>query len=46
MNSAGTMQVGWQETNGKWYYLYSDGAIAKNTTIDSYALDENGAWIN
>lgn len=41
----GAMATGWQQINGKWYYLYSDGSMASNTIIDSYQLDENGAWI-
>ena len=34
-----------QKSNGTWYYLYSDGAMASNTVIDGYSLDASGAWI-
>ena len=40
------MKTGWfKDTNGKWYYLQSSGAMAKSTTIDGYKLDDNGVWI-
>jgi glucan-binding YG repeat protein len=42
----GVMATGWVQINGKWYYLYSNGAMATNTVIDSYRLDETGAWVN
>ncbi|EKQ51502.1 MULTISPECIES: right-handed parallel beta-helix repeat-containing protein [unclassified Clostridium] len=38
--------TGWNKINGKWYYFYSDGYMANNTSIDGYILDSNGAWIN
>lgn len=41
----GYMKVGWIQDQGKWYYLCGSGAMAKNTTIDGYVLDYNGAWI-
>ncbi|MFW2489256.1 hypothetical protein D2A34_04585 [Clostridium chromiireducens] len=45
-NSDGTMKVGWlKNTDGKWYYLYTSGIMAKNTIINGYKLDSNGAWI-
>lgn len=42
---AGVAQTGWQQTNGKWYYLYSNGSMASNITIDWYRVDESGAWV-
>lgn len=40
------MVTGWlQDTDGKWYYLNSNGAMAKNTTINGYYVDENGVWV-
>lgn len=40
------MHTGWlKDTNGKWYYLYNNGAMAYNTVIDGYTLDASGAWI-
>lgn len=46
LNTSGAMQTGWINLNDKWYYLYDSGIMAKDTTIDSYALDSNGALIN
>ncbi|MDC9317165.1 hypothetical protein [Clostridioides difficile] len=39
------MKTGWVQLSGNWYYLYSDGTMASNTTIDSYKLGSDGAWI-
>lgn len=41
----GYMKTGWVQYQGKWYYLYSSGAMAKSTTIGSYSVDSNGVWI-
>lgn len=39
--------TGWlQDTDGKWYYLYVDGSMAADTTIDGYHLGKSGALIN
>ena len=32
----------WQEIDGKWYYFYIDGSLAKNAKIGEYEVDENG----
>lgn len=32
----------WLEIDGKWYYFYVDGSLARNTKIDNYEVDENG----
>lgn len=37
--------TGWKLIEGKWYYFYSTGYMAHDTTIDNYKLDSNGAWI-
>jgi hypothetical protein len=37
--------TGWREIEGKWYYFYSSGYMAFNTTIDGYALSSSGQWI-
>ena len=37
--------TGWRNINGSWYYFYSDGYMAHDTTIEGYRLDSNGAWI-
>lgn len=42
----GVMQTGWIYSSGKWYYCYpSSGEMATNATIDDYAIDSTGAWI-
>lgn len=38
--------TGWRSINGNWYYFYSNGYMAKNTTIDGYYLDSSGVWNN
>lgn len=37
--------TGWKQIDGKWYYFYSDGYMAHDTTIDHYKLGSDGAWI-
>ena len=32
----------WLQIDGKWYYFYADGSLAKSTKIDGYEVDENG----
>ncbi|MEA4969820.1 MAG: X2-like carbohydrate binding domain-containing protein [Candidatus Pelethousia sp.] len=32
----------WLQIEGKWYYFYADGALAKSTKVDGYEVDENG----
>jgi len=42
----GKMKTGWiMDVDGRYYYLYSSGAMAYNTTIGGYKLGSNGAWI-
>lgn len=44
-NKASVSQTGWLNANGTWYFLNSNGTMAKNTTIDGYVLNSSGAWI-
>ncbi|MEE5950798.1 hypothetical protein V2O75_10075 [Streptococcus pneumoniae] len=32
-------------SNGNWYYAYSSGALAVNTTVDGYSVNYNGEWV-
>ena len=32
----------WLEIDGKWYYFYTDGSLARSTKIDGYEVDKNG----
>lgn len=42
-NKDGIMAAGkWIKNAGKWYYLKSDGTLARNTKIDGYQVDGNG----
>lgn len=47
LDSQGIMKTGWiKDTDGRYYYLNTDGTMAYNTTINGYRLGANGAWIN
>jgi len=39
-----TWATGWRYINGNWYYFYSDGYMAHDTTIDRYYVNSSGAW--
>ena len=43
-DSKGLMLTGWQKVDKKWYYLYNDGHLARNTIIDGYYMDSDGSW--
>ncbi|OCA97427.1 N-acetylmuramoyl-L-alanine amidase family protein [Clostridium beijerinckii] len=46
LDSQGKIQTGWiKDSNGKYYYLNSNGAMAYNTTVGGYRLGYDGAWI-
>jgi glucan-binding YG repeat protein len=34
---------GWALIDSKWYYFYSNGAMAQNVTIDGYKIGTDGA---
>jgi hypothetical protein len=36
--------TGWRQLDRNWYYFYSDGYMASDTTIDGYYLNSDGAW--
>lgn len=37
--------IGWAKLDGKWYYFYSDGYMAHDTTVDGFKLGSDGAWV-
>ena len=41
----GKMLTGWQLVDGAWYYFYSDGRMARDTTVDGYRLGPDGRWL-
>lgn len=45
LDNSGTMKIGWFQVGDKWYYSYPSGALAINTTIDGYAVNADGEWI-
>lgn len=45
LDNSGTMKTGWFQVEYKWYYSYPSGALAVNTTIDGYAVNADGEWI-
>ena len=34
-----------KDTDGKWYFLYPNGAMAVNTVIDGRTIGEDGVWV-
>lgn len=34
--------IGWKNIEGKWYYFYQNGYMAKNTQVNGYKIDLNG----
>lgn len=36
--------TGWRLIDRNWYYFYSDGYMAHDTSIDGYYLNSSGAW--
>lgn len=32
----------WLQIDGRWYYFYNDGKMARSTTVGDYEIDENG----
>ena len=45
-SSDGTLVKGWhKDSDGKWYYLNSDGSMAVNTVVDGYKIGTDGAWV-
>lgn len=45
LNYSGAMEKGWINDSGNWYYLNETGIMLKDTTINEYTLNSNGAWI-
>lgn len=48
-NNLGNNVTGWQQVDGNWYYMWSDGSMAKNTWLESnskwYYLGNSGAMV-
>lgn len=43
----GSIKEGWLNYNGDWYYIYSDGLMAKDTTTpDGYRVNSKGICIS
>ncbi len=38
--------LGWYQVGETWYYSYSSGELAVNTTIDGYRVNENGECVD
>lgn len=41
-----SLATGWRQIDGNWYYFYSDGYMATNTTIDGYYVNSDGVWVD
>ena len=39
-----SVKEGWLNDGGNWYYIYSDGKMAKDTTINGYYVNSKGIW--
>lgn len=35
----------WFKVGDKWYFARYSGALAVNTIIDGYRVNENGEWV-
>ena len=48
-DNSGAMRTGWislqENGNTVYYYFREDGAMAKNTTISGFRLNERGQWV-
>lgn len=43
----GTIKEGWVQSGGKWYYVYSDGLMATDTTTpDGYYVNKSGVCVS
>ncbi|WP_321833512.1 hypothetical protein [Clostridium butyricum] len=42
--SGSSWYTGWKLIDGNWYYFYSNGYMAHDTTIDGRYLNSSGAW--
>ena len=41
----GSMKTGWQKVGANWFYMNGSGAMAANTYIGSYYVNEDGVWL-
>ena len=44
LGSDGGKKTGWQYDGCAWYYMDGRGVMLKNTVVDGYRLQANGAW--
>ena len=45
LDQSGDAVTGWKEIRGNWFYFYDNCALATDTWIDNYYVDEMGAWV-
>ena len=45
LDGSGHMLTGWQQIGGTYYYLQPSGAMAADTWIGDWYVDDSGAWI-
>ncbi|AQR93120.1 N-acetylmuramoyl-L-alanine amidase family protein [Clostridium saccharoperbutylacetonicum] len=43
-DSNGDMVTGWIKSNGDWYYCYDGGAMARDTMVHGYYVNDDGQW--
>jgi len=53
-NADGSLAIGWKKIDGKWYYFWKDGTMARNVVVwfnkgdskyDAYGFNKSGAMI-
>lgn len=44
VDSSGVMQTGWVQQGDSWFYFYSNGTKAINTTMGGFTLGVDGKW--
>lgn len=45
LTANGQMAIGWTQIGNDWYYFDQTGNMAKNTTIDTFYVNEEGVWV-
>ena len=44
VDGQGHIITGWVRIGDHWSYFYPDGSMARNTVVETFYVDANGAW--